>query len=134
MKASKLTRETIRHVGVYDRGFPAFKAGDTIAVVLRIKERDKDGFKERLQTFEGDVISIRRLGAATTFTVRKISANAVAVERIFPMYSPLIDSITFIREGRVRRAKQYYIRERIGKAARVKRKKLQSQQHSESAE
>lgn len=129
MKASKLTRETIRQVGVYDRGFPAFKAGDTIAVVQRIKEGDK----ERLQTFEGDVIRIRRQGAATTFTVRKISANAVAVERIFPMYSPLIDSITFIREGRVRRAKQYYIRERVGKAARVKRKKLQSQQQSESA-
>jgi len=130
MKATKLTKETICHVGIRDRGFPAFKAGDTIAVVQRIKEGDK----ERLQTFEGDVIRIRHQGIGTTITVRKISANAVAVERIIPYYSPLIDSITFIREGRVRRAKQYYLRDRVGKAARVKRKKLQSQQQPRSAE
>ena len=116
MKAQKFTRETIRQIGISDRGFSPFDVGDTIAVSLRIKEGDK----ERLQVFEGDVIAMHKKGASGTFTVRKISANAVSVERIFPFYSPLIASIKFIRTGKVRRAKLYYMRGRIGKAARVK--------------
>lgn len=116
MKAEKFTKETISQLGVTERSFPVFNVGDTIAVSQRIKE----GEKERLQVFEGDVIAMNKNGAASTFTVRKISANAVPVEKIFPYYSPLIASIKFIRKGKVRRAKLYYMRGRIGKAARVR--------------
>lgn len=122
MKANKLTRETIRHVGVTNRGFPDFNVGDTIAVSQRIKEGDK----ERIQIFEGDVIKRRKYGISSTFTVRKIAANAVPVERIFPDYSPLIESIKVVRRGDVRRAKLYYLRGRVGKAGRVKEKVVSS--------
>jgi large subunit ribosomal protein L19 len=115
MKAQKFTKETIRQLGTSERNFPEFTIGDTIAVSQRITEANK----ERLQVFEGDVIAIKNNGAASTFTVRKISANAVAVEKIFPYYSPLVASIKFIRKGKVRRAKLYYMRNRVGKAARV---------------
>lgn len=118
MKANKLTKETISQIGITDRGFPTFNIGDTLAVSLRIKEGDK----ERIQIFEGDVIARNIHGISSTFTVRKISANAVGVERIFPDYSPLIESIKVVRRGDVRRAKLYYLRDRVGKAARVKEK------------
>jgi len=124
MKAKKYTRETIHDLGTYERSFPSFRIGDTIAVSQRIKEGDK----ERLQVFEGDVIAMHKNGGASTFTVRKIGANAIAVERIFPFYSPKIESIRFIRRGKVRRAKLYYMRERIGKAARVQEKVLTKEQ------
>lgn len=116
MKAKGLTKETIYNMDEQARQFPAFSAGDTIAVSLRIKEGDK----ERLQVFEGDVIAIKTRGLSSSFTIRKIGANAIAVERILPYYSPLIESIRFIRKGKVRRAKLYYMRDRVGKAARVK--------------
>lgn len=116
MKAAKYTRETIRDLGITDRGFPKFGVGDTIVVSQRIKEGDK----ERLQLFEGDVLAIRRKGIASTFTIRKIGSNAVSIERIFPFYSPLIESIKFVRKGKVRRAKLFYMRERVGRAARVR--------------
>jgi large subunit ribosomal protein L19 len=115
MKATKYTRETIRDLGVTDRKFPKFDVGDTIAISQRIKEGDK----ERLQSFEGDVIAMHENGAATTFTIRKISANSVPVEKIIPYYSPLLESIKFVRKGKARRAKLYYMRKRVGKAARV---------------
>lgn len=118
MKANKLTKETIAQLGVVDRGFPEFAVGDTIAVAQKITEGDK----ERIQIFEGDVICDSKNGISSTFTVRKISASAVAIERIFPVFSPLIDSIKVIRRGDTRRAKLYYIRKRVGKAARVKEK------------
>ena len=124
MKASKYTRETINEMGVYDRDFPDFNVGDAIAVSLRVQE----GGKERIQVFEGDVIAMHKNGASTTFTVRKIGANAISVEKVFPYYSPLIDSVKFIRSGKIRRAKLYYIRERIGKAARVAEKVLTKEQ------
>jgi large subunit ribosomal protein L19 len=124
MKAQKYTRETIKEIGTIDRRFPAFSVGDTIAVSLRIQEGDK----ERIQVFEGDVIAIRNKGNAKTFTVRKISANAVSVERIFPYYSPLIESIQFVRKGKVRRAKLFYMRKRVGKAARVEELVLTKQE------
>lgn len=120
MKANKLTKETIGQIAVYERNFPAFEIGDYIGVSQRIKEGDK----ERLQTFEGDVIAMHKNGASSTFIVRKISANNVAVERIFPYYSPLIENVTLVRKGEVRRAKLYYLRKRVGKAARVKEKVL----------
>ncbi len=115
MKATKYTRETIRDLGVTDRNFPKFDVGDTIAISQRIKEGDK----ERLQIFEGDIIAMHVNGAATTFTIRKISANSVPVEKIIPYYSPLLESIKFVRKGKARRAKLYYMRKRVGKAARV---------------
>ncbi len=115
MKAAKYTRETIREIGVRDTQYPEFNIGDTIAVSQRIQEGDK----ERLQVFEGDVIARHENGASSTFMIRKISVNSVPVERIFPLYSPIIESIKFIRKGKVRRAKLYYMRKRVGKSARV---------------
>lgn len=116
MRATKLTKETISQLGISERNFPDFTTGDTIAVVQKIKEGDK----ERLQVFQGDVIAFHENGISTTFTVRKIGANAVAVEKIFPYYSPVIESITFVKKGDVRRAKLYYLRDRLGKSARIK--------------
>lgn len=118
MKAQGLTKETISQLGVAKRDFPAFNIGDAVAVSVRIKE----GNKERLQVFEGDVIGMHKNGASSTFTVRKIGAHSVSVERVFPFDCPTIESIKFIRHGKARRAKLYYIRERIGKAARVAEK------------
>lgn len=119
MKARKFTKETIRELGISEKKFPRFREGDTVAVSLRIRDEGGKEVKERLQVFEGDVIAIRRAGASSVFTVRKIGANAVAVERILPLYSPLVESIKVIRRGDVRRAKLYYMRQRVGKAARV---------------
>lgn len=124
MKAKGLTRETVREFGAKSLNFPYFNVGDTVAVAQRIVEGDK----QRIQVFEGDVIAIRRKGVASTFTVRKIGANSVAVERIFPYQTPMIDSIKLIRRGKVRRAKLYYIRERVGKAARVSEMVLTKEQ------
>jgi len=124
MKSKKYSRETIREIGMYDRDFPAFDVGDLVAVSLKVKE----GNKERIQVFEGDVIAMHKKGASSTFTVRKIGANSVPVERVLPYYSPLIDSIKFIRSGKTRRAKLYYIRDRVGKAARVQEKVLTKEQ------
>ena len=97
---------------------PQFKSGDTVRVHVRIKE----GEKERVQIFEGLVIRKRRGGARASFTVRKVSYG-IGVERIFPLHSPIIDKIEVIQQGRVRRARLYYIRKRKGKAARIREKK-----------
>ena len=94
---------------------PAFKAGDTVEVDVRIIE----GAKERIQKFKGVVIAIKGSGIQETFTVRKISSG-FGVERIFPMHSPKIKAIRKIATGRVRRAKLYYLRNLTGKAARIK--------------
>jgi len=97
---------------------PNFKPGDTINVHVKIKE----GNKERVQQFQGVVIQRRGSGTnGETFTVRKVS-NGVGVERIFPIVSPTIDKIELIKEGKVRRAKLYYMKGRQGKAARIKEK------------
>ncbi|HTV54410.1 MAG TPA: 50S ribosomal protein L19 [Terriglobia bacterium] len=95
---------------------PAFRAGDSVRVYVKIKEGDK----ERVQAFEGTVIRIRRGGINSTFTVRKISFGQ-GVERIFPLHSPVIDKIEVTREGRVRRAKLYYLRGLKGRAARIRK-------------
>lgn len=124
MKAKRFTRETIRELGCSSKEFPKFKIGDTISVAQKIKEGDK----ERIQFFEGDVIAISNNGVSSSFIVRKIAADAVSVERIFPFYSPLIESIKVVRHGQVRRAKLYYLRHRIGKAARVQEKVLTREQ------
>src|SRR5919198_2626803 len=94
---------------------PDFKVGDTVRVHAKIREGDK----ERIQVFEGVVISRANSGNRATFTVRKISYG-VGVERIFPLHSPRIDRIEVVSRGRVRRAKLYYLRELSGKAARIK--------------
>jgi large subunit ribosomal protein L19 len=98
--------------------FPKFKAGDNITVNYKIVE----GNKERIQSFKGDVLKRQGTGFTQTFTVRKMS-DGVGVERLFPLYSPNIDSIQVHKTGRVRRAKLFYLRERQGKAARIKEKK-----------
>lgn len=97
---------------------PAFRAGDTLRVNVRVKE----GEKERLQAFEGVCLARRGSGVSETFTVRKIS-NGVGVERIFPVHSPMLAEIAVIRRGRVRRAKLYYLRHLTGKATRIREKK-----------
>ena len=94
---------------------PDFRPGDTVRVDVKIVE----GGKERIQAFEGVVIKRRGGGLSETYTVRRV-AYGVAVERCFPVHSPRVDKITVVRQGRVRRAKLYYMRERFGKAARIK--------------
>jgi len=98
---------------------PAFKSGDTVTVAYRIKE----GNKERIQQYRGVVIRISGHGDKKRFTVRKMSEN-IGVERIFPMDSPFIESITVNKIGKVRRAKLYYLRSRTGKKARIKEKRV----------
>jgi large subunit ribosomal protein L19 len=99
--------------------FPRFKAGDNVTVNYKIVE----GGKERIQGFRGDVIKRQGTGHTKTFTVRKIS-DGVGVERTFPLFSPNIDSIVLNKTGKVRRAKLYFLRERSGKSARIKEKKV----------
>jgi large subunit ribosomal protein L19 len=99
--------------------YPKFKAGDRVRVHVRVVE----GNKERIQQFEGDVIAMKGSGVGRTFTVRKVT-NGVGVERIFPYASPKIAKIELVREGKVRRAKLYYLRKLSGKAARIKDKNL----------
>ena len=102
------------------KDIPVFAAGDTLRVMVRVREGDK----ERLQAFEGICVARRGGGIDETFTVRKLSAG-VGVERIFPMHAPTISSIELVRRGRVRRAKLYYLRALSGKGARIREKKEQ---------
>ena len=98
---------------------PKFKAGDSITVNYKIQE----GNKERIQSFKGDVIKRQGEGGTATFTVRKIS-DGIGVERLFPLFSPNIDSILLHKVGKVRRSKLYFLRERSGKSARIKEKRI----------
>lgn len=100
------------------KDFPKFKAGDNITVNYKIVE----GNKERIQSFKGDVLKRQGRGYTASFTVRKMS-DGVGVERLFPLFSPNIESITLNKAGRVRRAKLFYLRDRQGKSARIKEKK-----------
>ncbi len=111
-KLKQLEREMMR------LDLPDFAPGDTVKVHVKIKE----GEKERIQVFQGVVISKRKGTTNATFTVRKVSYG-VGVERIFPMHSPIIDQIEVISRGRVRRAKIYYLRKLRGKAARIKERR-----------
>ena len=112
---------------------PAFRPGDTIQVYVRVKEKEaatkkkeKEKEKERIQIFEGVVIGMRGRGIQSTFIVRKISFG-VGVERIFPFHSPTIDKVKVLKRGKVRRAKLYYLRERTGKAEKIRSEKATSQ-------
>ena len=100
------------------KDYPAFRAGDNITVNYKIVE----GGKECIQSFRGDVVKTQGTGATASFTVRKIS-DGVGVERTFPLFSPNIDGIIVHKNGKVRRAKLYFLRERSGKSARIKEKK-----------
>ncbi|MCT4575456.1 MAG: 50S ribosomal protein L19 [Alphaproteobacteria bacterium] len=104
-----------KHVEDLNKDIPAFSAGDTVRVNVRIVE----GSRERIQAFEGVCIARKNRGLNSSFTVRKISSNE-GVERRFPLYSPKIESITLVRAGDVRRSKLYYMRELRGRAARIK--------------
>ena len=104
--------------GYIQEALPDFTPGDTIRVRVRVRE----GQKERLQPFEGVCIGRRGAGVNATFTLRRVSGN-VGVERIFPLHSPWIADIEVVRRGDVRRAKLYYLRERVGKRARVRERK-----------
>ena len=99
------------------KDLPVVNVGDTVRVQVRIQE----GNRERLQAFEGTVIAKKHGGIHETFTVRRISYG-VGVEKVFPLYSPVIEKVETVRRGKVRRAKLYYLRDRVGKAAKVKEK------------
>ncbi|MDX8409335.1 MAG: 50S ribosomal protein L19 [Mariprofundales bacterium] len=106
---------------------PTFREGDTVRVNVRVVDI-KEGKKgverrERLQAYEGVVIARHNRGISSSFTVRKIS-NSVGVERVFPLHSPMLESITVVRHGRVRRAKLYYLRDLSGKAARIRERRI----------
>ncbi len=96
---------------------PAVEIGDTVKVHVRIKE----GEKSRIQVFEGTVIAKKHGGISETFTVRRV-AHGCGIERVFPVHSPAVDKVELVRHGKVRRAKLYYLRDRVGKAAKVKEK------------
>lgn len=102
---------------VLGRELPAVQVGDTVRVHVKVKE----GSRERIQIFEGTVIAKKHGGIEETFTVRRISYG-VGVEKVFPVHSPSIDTVEVVRHGKVRRAKLYYLRERVGKGAKVKEK------------
>ncbi len=137
MKAKKFTKETIKSIGISNKVLPDFAVGDVVAVsqwVIEGKEAKdvkagktgaskKDAAEaktERIQIFEGNIIAIKNGGASSTFTVRKVGKDGIAVERIYPIHSPNVESVNIISKAKVRRAKLYYLRDRVGKAARVK--------------
>lgn len=110
MDAMKLISESC-----LKKELPVVKVGDTVRVMVKIKEGDR----ERLQAFEGTVIAKKHGGISETFTVRRVS-HGVGVERVFPIHSPNIAAVELIRTGKVRRGKLYYLRKKVGKAAKVK--------------
>jgi large subunit ribosomal protein L19 len=108
--------ENFENAQVAEKNIPDFRAGDTVRLAVTIKEGDKT----RVQSYEGVCIAKRGQGTGQTITVRKIGANSIGIERVFPIYSDSINEITVVRRGRVRRAKLNYLRERSGKSARIK--------------
>ncbi len=107
--------ESFEQAQIAGKTIPQFRAGDSLKVAVKIKEGDKS----RIQNFEGVCIALRGEGTGKTFTVRKVGANNIGVERIFPFYTDIIESITVTRRGKVRRAKLYFLRTRSGKSARI---------------
>lgn len=128
MKASIITKETVTSYGMIERNFPAFNVGDRISINMIIQEKNTDkkaasATKDRIQKFEGDVIGMRGTGVCQTFRIRKIGEAGIGIEMIFPFQSPIIESITMVREGKVRRAKLNYLREKKSqKASKIKSK------------
>ena len=123
----ELNREHIAEIAG-DKVIPDFRAGDTVRVNVRVKE----GTRERIQAYEGVCIARSGSDLNANFTVRKISYNE-GVERVFPIYSPLMESIEVVRRGRVRRSKLYYLRKLRGKAARIsERRMIRSKSHQQA--
>src|SRR5436305_10817770 len=115
------------HEAQLRKDLPEFRAGDTVRVNVRLQEGEGEKVKERLQAFEGVVISKKGRASGATFTVRRVSFG-VGIERIFPLHSPTISSIEVIGKGKVRRARLYFLRDLRGKAARIKRAGRQEEQ------
>ena len=116
MKSKKINKETIQNLAVRETNFAEFSIGDVIQVSQWVLE----GTTKRLQVFQGNVIAQNNNAGSSTFTVRKMSADGIAVEKIYPIYSPIIDSIKLVSKAKVRRAKLYYVRHKVGKAAAIK--------------
>ena len=114
--------EAFENAQIAGKNIPDFRAGDTLRVATRIHEGDKT----RIQNFEGICIARRGSGTGETFIIRKIGANSVGVERIFPIFSDSIEEIKVLRKGRVRRAKLFYLRELRGKAAKIRELRKQN--------
>lgn len=114
--------EAFEKAQIEGKEVPEFRAGDNLRVAVEIKEGDK----KRVQNYEGLCIATKGAGTGKTFTVRRVGANSIGVERTFPLYSDSIKDIKVLRRGKVRRAKLFYIRERRGKAARIKELKKQN--------
>src|SRR6266480_2630531 len=122
LKGNRNMNPAIRklHEAQLRKDLPEFRAGDTVRVNVRLQEGEGEKVKERLQAFEGVVISKKGRASSATFTVRRVSFG-VGIERIFPLHSPTISSIEVVSKGKVRRARLYYLRHLKGKAARIKR-------------
>lgn len=116
MKSNKFNKETIQSLAVRDLKFADFSIGDKVEVSQWVQEGDN----KRVQVFVGNVIARSNNAGSSTFTVRKIGADDVAVERIYPLYSPIIDGVKVLAKAKVRRAKLYYIRHKVGEASRIK--------------
>jgi large subunit ribosomal protein L19 len=108
------------HEAQLRKDIPEFRTGDTVRVNVRLQEGEGEKVKERLQAFEGVVISKKGRASGATFTVRRVSFG-IGIERIFPLHSPSISSIEVVGKGKVRRARLYYLRDLKGKAARIRR-------------
>jgi len=124
---SDLILQQLEREWIAGRPVPELRPGDVVRVHWRVREGDK----ERVQVFQGTVIRIRGSGTGRTFTVRRIAAHGIGVERTFPLYSPRIDHIEVVRHSRVRRARLYYLRERFGKAARLKERLIAAPEAAE---
>ena len=109
--------ELISNSSMKTENVPAVEIGDTVKVHVKIQEGDKS----RIQIFEGTVIAKKHGGISETFTVRRV-AHGCGIERVFPLHSPAVDKVELVRHGKVRRAKLYYLRDRVGKAAKIKEK------------
>lgn len=114
-----MNNELIKALEAEDRGHPEIEAGDTVKVHVRIVEGDR----ERIQIFQGVIIRLRKGGNDANFTVRRIASHGIGVERTFLLRSPRIDKIEITRRAKVRRAQLYYLRDRRGKAARLKERR-----------
>lgn len=118
MKSKTFTKETINDIGIAQRQLLDFGIGDVVAVSQWVEE----GKNKRIQIFEGNVIAKKQNGASSTFTVRKVGKDGIAVEKIYPVSSPIVDSVKVVMKAKVRRAKLYYLRDRVGKSAKIKEK------------
>lgn len=119
---SALEKIRLAEESFFKKDLPQFNIGDTVKMKIKVKEADK----VRLHPFEGTVISINNNGLKSTFTVRKISFGE-GIERVFPIHSPVIESLKVVHKGKTNRSKLYYLRQRVGKSARIKKDQAKEQ-------